>query len=134
MDLVRDTLSGLRQDMQRVFDRLDDAVSSNLAVHADLDKRLTAIEAAHMIQAQPESIFTKYAWIGPLWKLAWPIVLIFGALWRTAPEPTRAQVRGIAANATGINLPEAQADPAAKPVVMLASTTWTAKQSAGGPR
>lgn len=136
LELVRDALTSLRSDMGRLFERLDQAVSSNQAMHADTERRLQALEAAQAVATaaeKPQSIFERYGWIQPAWKLAWPLLLIFGALWRTAPEPTRAQVKSIAANAAGVQIPDQVSAASTKPVVTPASTTWVAK-AAGGPR
>lgn len=133
MDLIRDTLQALRQDVGRVFERLDQAVSSNQAMHADAERRLQALEAAQAVATaaeKPQSLFERYGWVP---KVAWPGILILIVLLRDATPATRAHVQAIAANAAGVQIPDQVSAASTKPVVTPASTTWVAK-AAGGPR
>lgn len=135
LELVRDQLIAIRADVSKVFDRLDDAVTSNQALHRDIDARLVALEhpVCSCAKDQPSGLLARLPWLPVAWKIGWPAALIFIALWRTAPEPTRRQVQGIAADAAGIKLPDAAGGASAQPQITPASTTWTVKQY-GGPR
>ena len=132
LEFVRDHLTSLRSDVGRLCDKLDSAVSTNQAIHADHDRRLAAIEAsvAVHVAATPAdktpSLLERYGWVP---KAAWPVVVILIVLLRDATPETRQHVQSIAAQAAG--LPDVRSGASVRPE--HASTTWVSR-AAGGPR
>lgn len=135
LELIRDQLTAIRADVSKVFDKLEDAVSSNQSLHRDIDARLVSLEhpVCTCVKDQPSGILARLPWLPVAAKIGWPAALIFVVLWRSAPEPTKHQVKSIAADAAGIKLPDGTSGASAQPQITPASTTWVAPRW-GGPR
>ena len=132
LEFVRDALTSLRQDVSKVYDKIDDFVDANQALHRDIEARLATLEhpTCRCQHDTPSGLLARVPWLPLATKVAWPIALIGIVLLRTAPDDTQHQVQRIAQHAAGI--PDVTSAASAKPHITPASTTWTVKQ--GGPR
>lgn len=119
LEFVRDAINGLRSDVAGVYSRLDDAVTSNQALHRDVEARLGRLESPQ---------YGRLAWIGPVARVAWPGLLILAVLLRDASTETKRQVTQIASTAAG--LPDISSGASIRPE--HASTTWVAPRTSGG--
>lgn len=135
LELIRDQLIAIRADVSKVFDKLEDAVSSNQALHRDIDARLVSLEhpVCSCAKDQPSGILARLPWLPVAAKIGWPALVVISILWTRATPETKAVVKQYTADAAGIKLPDGTSAASVQPQITPASTTWTVKQQ-GGPR
>lgn len=132
---IRQALTDMRTDIRDLSKRVEDFM-------AEADTRLAIIESKCVTcvglqnpkQATGiKALLEQVSWLPTAWKLVWPLCIILGLLWRTAPPETKAEVKKVAASSMGVDLPKIKdtaSDVLSAASVKANARYWVTKESA----
>lgn len=106
---IRQALSEMRTDIRELSRRFDEFVNdTDSRMQAAESRCLTCVAQTASVISKPTTsgLFSNLSWVPTAWKFAWPLVVIFGIMWKSATPETKDDVKKVAYVAAGVSIPK----------------------------